>query len=76
LGEAEAARGDYFVGPIGAQLDRLITRTKHPTTGTPPPPRSVRDRAPHCQPPGNAVWGDGWATKGVAIQRSIVADHT
>jgi len=69
LGENEAIRSDYLVGPVGQHMDRMIARTKHPTTG------ALMNRmqfglenTEHCQPPGDAVWGDGWGGKHLAIQ--------
>lgn len=69
LGEHEAARSDYLVGPTGDCMNRLIARTKHPSTGALMSREQFGlENTEHCQPPGDAVWGDGWATKAVATQ--------
>jgi uracil-DNA glycosylase family 4 len=68
LGEIEALKSDVLVGPTGTFFDRLIARTKHPRTG------ELLNRnqfgltnCESCRPPGDAVWGDGWGGKFVAM---------
>jgi uracil-DNA glycosylase family 4 len=69
LGKEEAAQSNYLVGPVGQHMDRMISRTKHPRTGAMLSREMFGlENTEHCQPPGDAVWGDGWATKAVATQ--------
>jgi uracil-DNA glycosylase family 4 len=68
LGQVEALRSDYLVGPTGQLLDRLIARTKHPITGASLSRAQFGlENTMHCQPPGDAVWGDGWGGKAAGI---------
>jgi uracil-DNA glycosylase family 4 len=68
LGEVEALRSDYMVGKTGDLLNRLIERTPHPVTKAPMTRLQFGlENVEHCRPPGDAVWGDGWASKPVAI---------